>query len=34
MVPAAVYLVLALAVAMLRANAYEFKERAGANLDQ
>ena len=34
MVPAAVYLVLALAVATLRANAYEFKERAGANLDQ
>ena len=34
MVPAAVYLVLALAVTALRANAYEFKERAGANLDQ
>ena len=34
MVPAAVYLVLALTVTALRANAYEFKERAGANLDQ
>ena len=34
MVPAAVYLVLALAVTALRANAYEFKKRAGANLDQ
>ena len=34
MVPAAVYLVLALAVAALHANVYEFKERAGANLDQ
>lgn len=34
MVPAAVYLVLALAVTALRANAYEFKERASANLDQ
>ena len=34
MVPAAVYLVLALAVTALRANAYEFKKRASANLDQ
>lgn len=34
MVPATVYLALALAVAALRANVYEFKERAGANLDQ
>ncbi len=33
MVPAAVYLVLALAVAALRAGAYGFKEQAGANLD-
>jgi putative oxidoreductase len=34
MVPAAVYLMLALAVAALRADAYGFKKRAGANLDQ
>ena len=34
MVPAAVYLVLALTVVALRAKAYEFKERVGANLHQ
>ena len=34
MVPAAVYLVLALAMTALHANDYEFKERAGANLDR
>ena len=34
MLPAAVYLVLALTVVALRANAYEFKERVGANLHQ
>ena len=33
MVSAAVYLVLTLAVAALRAGAYGFKEQAGANLD-
>ncbi len=34
MVPAAVYLVLALTVVALRTKAYEFKERVGANLHQ